>query len=294
MRLKNVSVPKKFKYQTYIAKKDKNNNNLREGSYFGDNSSLEIANINIDFLSFNRKLLKFINNYFIDFILITNFGTRQNKGFGSFSVVEKNGEKIDNYDVEKKILKYYPVFYKTSHSNPLKKILDDYQLIKSGRNRQYKKSLLFEYMCDKYNIGWEKKFLKNSFSQIIHGEHNPISCKQPDDREFRYIRALLGLAEINEYRPEIGKKQVRIESVERDPDDNKKPKYQRFKSPITFKVIDKNIYLLYNDSYKIILNKEFKFMLDREERKLFTPKEFDISDFIANKVAKMLKYKEVK
>ena len=284
---------KKFKYKTYISKRERDDKSLKLGSYFGNLEAVTSDKVKVEFFSFNAKMLELIEKYFIDFILITNFGTRQNKGFGSFSVIKCNGEQI-NYDVEKILKKYYSPIYKTSNSDPLSKILFDYQIIKSGRNKPYKKSLLFEYMCSKFNIGWEKKFLKKKFPCIIHGEHKPIKCEQSDDREFRYIRALLGLAEINEYRPKNGKKQIRIESVQRDPEDNKKPKYQRFKSPITFKVINNDIYLLCNDSYKIILNKKFKFTLKGESVTLYTPEEFDIFDFFSTKVAKELKYKEIK
>ena len=57
--------------------------------------------IEVEIFSFHRDLLSIIQEYFPQFIFETNFGTRQSKGFGSFSVV-----KIDNKKYEYQNLDY--------------------------------------------------------------------------------------------------------------------------------------------------------------------------------------------
>ena len=45
--------------------------------------------ITICFFSFSPKLIEIIKNNFVKFVAITNFGTRQNKGFGSFYLLNE-------------------------------------------------------------------------------------------------------------------------------------------------------------------------------------------------------------
>lgn len=56
---------------------------------------------------------------------------------------------------------------------------------------------------------------------------------------------------------------------------------ERFKSPITFKIIDSNIYFWVDNTYQTILDKEFEIKSDkRGNLKLKTPKEFDFNEFL--------------
>ena len=156
------------------------------------------------------------------------------------------------------------------YQNAFLKIDDFYKKLKMGINNPYFKSLLFRYMCEVHNVGWEKKFIKKNFPEVIHGDHQPAVCK--DDKDYEYIRIVLGLAEHNEFRPALGKQQVKIKSKDKS--------IERFKSPITFKVFNQKIYLLFNDSYKQILNKEFIFSLNKKEQTINSPKQFDLYKFL--------------
>ncbi|CAA6823146.1 MAG: FIG00936276: hypothetical protein [uncultured Sulfurovum sp.] len=264
--------------------------------YFSDGTSIETdktESIELSFISFNQDILDAIEKYIALFFTFENFGTRQSKGFGSFHL-----EKTSKKEFEELLLKSdNAVFQLTKNASSGKdslKIVDEfYKHLKMGQRTPYDKSLLFQYMCTK-SIGWEKKFLKNKFPEIIHGTHQPIACKEPEDKEFKYIRAVLGLAEHNEYRPGGGKKQIKIESVERDEKDSSKAKYQRFKSPITFKIFNGSIYLIYNKSYEEILNKEFYFKLNGKKEELFTPKTFDMYGFLKFVETKVSYLKELK
>jgi len=230
----------------------------------------QLKNFKITFFSFDFKVLEAIKEHFEAFLANTNFGTRQNKGFGSFTTSDTTKDKA-----EKLLLKYSSKLFSLGackdYKDGFKKIDSFYKRLKAGTNRPYKKSLLFQYMCNTYGIGWEKRFIKKSFPEVVHGNHNPITCKD-NDKELRYIRAVLGLAEHNEYRPKSGKKQVKIKSV----DD-----IDRFQSPITFKIINNFIYVIFNESYKNILNKEFEFILNgKPPKSLKTPEQFDLYDFL--------------
>lgn len=257
-----ISTPK-----SYVNPKKERDKTAYQAPYFADESKSVFATgeITIEFFTFNNELRKIIDQYKDQFFIYENFGTRQNKGFGSF--LRSN---ISNAEIIKILQNHknqvFTLGKYTDYKDAFKKIDTFYKKIKAGINKPYFKSLLFRYMCDTYNIGWEKKFIKKHFPEVIHGEHEPIICT--DDKEYRYIRAVLGLAEHNEFRPESGKKQIKIKSSDGS--------IERFKSPITFKVFNNQIYLFFNDSYKQILDKEFKF----NGRMIKTPKEFDLYQFL--------------
>lgn len=278
-----------FTYKTFVSKKDRDNPSLKVGSYFGDLKSLKLkSNIQITFISFDPKLIAIIKEYFVDFINITNFGTRQNKGFGSFEVVNINREKFDN-NILNSLLKYYPKIYKSDSHEPLQKIMIDYQLLKSGSyNPQYKRSLLFEYMCN-YKIRWEKRmikeFMEKDYQKIfktLKFEKEPIKCDKDQNFEYQYIRGLLGISEQLEFlknNPVNFKDKIQIQIKSTD-------NIKRYKSPITFKVIDKEIYVLATNDIPI-KGKEFQFSIKRENgeygilnKPIEVPKEFDIFKFL--------------
>ncbi len=279
-----------FTYKTSISKRDRGNKNFKVGSYFGNINAISTDNeIIIKFISinkFNDEIINKIKVFFVDFINITNFGTRQNKGFGSFSVVKKDNIDISN-NIETSILKYYSSIYKAKGNAPLQKIMKDYQLLKSGvSNPKYEKSLLFKYMCNS-KIRWEKRmikeFMKKDYPKVFSSlkfEKSPTECINENNFTYEYIRGLLGISEQIEFlktnsRGFKDKIQINIKAD----DDNIK----RFKSPITFKVIDKNIYVLATNDIKI-KGKKFNFSIKGEKgilnKAIQVPTNFDIFKFL--------------
>ncbi len=131
-------------------------------------------------------------------------------------------------------------------------------LIKGGinyRDRQqtkhYKKSEFFKFFC-KNNIRWEKRKIKqtiqsefpeifNTFSYDFNdAESNRIlDCEiENEPLNFKFIRALLGLAELFSYT--TNDRNIKyIVSVS-----DTLNQIQRFKSPISFKVYDNTVYVL--------------------------------------------------
>lgn len=272
-------------YKTYIGKKDRGNPSLKVGSYFGNEKALLVKDeIMVSFLSlnkYNEEIIALIKKYFIDFINITNFGTRQNKGFGSFEVVKEGNEKVEN-NITKSLLKYYPTIYKASSNDTLQKIMTDYQFLKSGTsNPQYKKSLLFEYMCDS-KVRWEKRmikeYMKKDYPRVFSNlkfEKQPAGCNNEKNFDYKYIRGLLGITEQIEFlKSNKDKITIQIRSTSG---------IERFKSPITFKVIDKNIYIIATNDIAI-KGKKFKFSIKGEKgilnEEIEIPKEFDMFKFL--------------
>ena len=251
-----------------------------QAPYFADGVSIEHnGTVEIVFFTFSTPVRQAISKWFELFLTFENFGARQSKGFGGFHLASMSKSAF-----ERLIARHpNPVYKLKKHAKgkeALKAIDEFYKHLKSGINyphrKIYNKSLLFQYMCNRH-LGWEKRRLKQVFPEIVHGSHAPIECSS-SPAEYRYIRAMLGLAEINEYRPDSGKKQIRIESRTLE---NGQPAYQRFKSPITFKVFEDGIYLFHEHSYRELLDKPFKFRLGRQDTTINTPRSFDLSGFLA-------------
>ena len=250
------NLPNNFLYFANNAIKDNN-----EKTYM-----LKAQSIKVEFFSFKTKLLEIIKEYFEEFMLVTNFGARATKGYGSFCKSTKETQKI--------LKKYYPIIFKIQNPNIQRweeKVDTIHKLLKAGINfRSYHKSLLFQYMCTK-NLRWEKRKIKEEFPQVATGKP-PIDCDVK--KEYRYIRAMLGLAGINEFA--VGRERHLITIS------HKGEKIERFASPITYKIIDNNIYLLCDRSYEKIMDETFVFSFRGKSFEIKTPskEEFDLYEFL--------------
>ena len=275
---KNAVIYRTSKEEDYIFREDKWDIINKKG--------LEWKNISLSIFCLNNNLSKLLNKYLDDFFLCTNFGTRSNKGFGSFSVINESSKKERKENIDDILKENFSVVYKNKNVFSDLKIIfstikSDYQLIKSGINLktkykdEYKKSLLFCYAVDKMNKKprWEKRAIKKvlhsfPFISLFEGRrpngepiHSLPNLQKWDDNpklNYMFIRALLGLAEQYEFlvydRNNINSDRnkkiiVRIKSKT----------IERFQSPIIFKVINKTLYLLANDINNDILDEEFTF-----------------------------------
>lgn len=280
-------------------------------------------------LAYKPGLINKVKQSLSDFFLINNFGTRQNKGFGSFSIKKLNIEEVFPDENNMKTSFLYKSQNSFSDFNGLFKfIVDEYQLLKSGKSFPiYEKSELFKYFIDK-NIRWEKRWIKQKINtnRILNKElfwnkkSTPIDIDDKNNREYnewadkqandyKYIRALLGLAEQYEYtvfaktKDDNGNwikatnkkgnyfadsKKKYIVTSKHQPT-GKVDKIERFKSPLFFKIIEGNIYLKIDHSYEEILDEEFEFNAKlkgdtlgtiKTFGKLKIPSSFDILNFI--------------
>lgn len=266
--------------------------------------------------SSGRNIINIINKYIQSFFVITNFGTRQDKGFGSFTISNDKESEIEN------ILKEEVAFCYKSNDNYKKKknnkpdfnllfngISTVYRKIKSGAILpRYEKSSLMEY-CNKDGIRWEKKYFKqqiigqfkNNKGEIYRLKDFHRKTKYNDEGTHKFVRAVLGLPGQYEFileNPPLGDRKNKL-VVTVDGGEGIK----RYKSPLTFKVIDGYIYIIGDTVNPEILNREFKFYvnIDKEEiykdepiGALYTPSTFNLALFMRDAMKTQHNYIKLK
>ncbi len=296
----NYKVNITAKYNTKHAKE------LRNPLFFGNMGDenkkhpkklVESNDINISFFALNGKIIELIKFHFAEFLLKTNFGTRQSKGFGSFYIDPKDENHKNPFDIL--INEPFFLYYQYKSKNVFNDISVIYNLMKSGinypdhamikyinkfgkekkrpdfdkgrgKNNFYFKSFLTQYF-HKLSIGNEKHFIKENF-------FSPNVRIPSDSLKKRYIRSMLGVAGGVEFRD--GKRNGDIEYKSKD--------IERFKSPLLFKIIDDYVFIipeiipekLKKASFNFI--NEFKSKTGKKENKqlILTPENFNLNDFL--------------
>ncbi len=156
-----------------------------------------------------KKLLDYLLDYLPEFFFLHNFGTRQSKGYGSFTVetiegvknISKNVSSFFNYEysvsnsnnsknkkqagsLQMALLKALPVSNENNFDksiNALEKTDWFYNSLRSGINLKnkkgqttyYFKSALFMYVNNVLKKQWEKKTIKAEyFSEILEKQNN--------------------------------------------------------------------------------------------------------------------------
>lgn len=136
-------------------------------------------------------------------------------------------------------------------------------------------------------IRWEKRFIKKCFNEktdnnyILRSEHEAANLPQRGE-DYEYIRVVLGLAEQFEFilsNPPQGNSKMVVKISN--------PTIERYQSPLLFKVINNNIYLVGTNVNPDILGKSFDFLMSiqndnlwREHVTINTPKVFNLKSFI--------------
>lgn len=231
---------------------------------------------NIVFFTYNKELIKIINDNFESFLANTNFGTRQSKGYGSF-YLDKEFEPLNlKY-------KYYKFTSKVDKYKEEIKLL--YSFMRQGINlpnregtRFYAKPSIFLY-AKKQGWTWDKKAIKQKYfakkldeQKLKHRELD--NCINYEANNSFIVRDLFGLSTEQTWMS-YGKSVISKENSN----------IERFKSPITFKpvLIKDNIMDVYfwaDSSLEKILNEEFLIKIDKKgDLKLSTPKDFSFDDF---------------
>lgn len=260
---------------------------------------------------FNESLREYIDEVIGDFFIVTNFGTMQSKGFGSFTVDGRCYTSEQICDILKSEYtnngKCY--VFDAEGGNEFIYIKTIYSLIKSGVNlttdpndtrlteeqadedpdTPYKRSILFDYMHDLpsknlQNIGNEKAWMKqNDISPKLGRE------KDQQDAVSKYVRALFGVCERIGYKTSYRNNDrvvVSIKCVTKDKLMPKKRKIERLNSPILFKVINNTVYFVGCEPNEEIYGTEFEFSskMDGIYRKgtLFVPEKSDLPENFMN------------
>lgn len=270
----SISIPDKNLYFGNMDAKKKKREEIK--------AVFNTGKIEVTFLSLkNEEIIKKIEENIAKFFAVTNFGARQNKGFGSFYIEGDSNFKENVRMVREKFL-YVKYNDKCGYRNIMNDISVIYPLMKSGlnfpdfkgkgREKSYRKSFLFQYMLDK-DIGNEKRFIKENFFR-------PKLRIEKDGMDKKYVRALLGVCEKVEFRHDRkGTIVYKSDNIE------------RFKSPITFKIVNNELAIIpeeipdevYNKKFEFIEKvnnkniKEYKKTIKEYKKTIYTPKKEDVN-----------------
>lgn len=236
------------------------NSDKKTGVFFNDGLQLSI-------LCFDDDLCQVIDQYIAEFFAVTNFGTMQDKGFGSFIVKDRKviiSEALKN-NYSSSSCYVVDVSKKGSSSDAQNELFETikqiYSIMKSGQNiidrngrtlpDKYIRSYLTQYMHQKHNIGNEKACMKVSGAAPIRqtSDNLPDHNSQSELQEYRYIRALLGIGGHAEwYEPDDEqlranrsrplKEKITVTDVTKG-----KEKIERCASPIFFKIVGSRIFI---------------------------------------------------
>ena len=254
--------------------------------------------IRVELLVPNEELRKFIDARLGNFFFLHNFGTRQNKGYGSFCALDDIGQP-EGLTAQHPYLSI--AFSSNLDEKNYKRVFEViqyyYQRLKSGVNlkdRHYKKAYLYYYLEEqKHNENWEKAWIKSEVVDI--DPVYPIGQKYTP----KFYRALLGLGDSmqflgyekakfkrkghkeSEYPP--GKKTVKVTIKHKK---SKIKEISRIKSPISFKPIKvgdrMRIYVVPTGFETWPLNEEFSFKGKEDYATIKTPAtKIDIADLIS-------------
>jgi hypothetical protein len=230
------------------------------------NNSLDLV-----FQFWNPDWKEFLQKIIPLFLAITNFGTRQNKGFGCFYPVNSNETELERgLSLFSGNALYRSSLQFDNIASIFKEIDAIYKKMKSGGQRT--DSELRKYFNNmRPVIEWEKPKIQEEIVKISR-QRLKINSKT-GNRQF--VRALLGLPEIYEY-PKSGDIKVLVSHKS----EKKEDVIDRYASPISFKVFNGYIYLFASPKKSEITDKEFEFEIKGITFPLTTPKRFDVIDFV--------------
>ena len=238
-------------------------------------------------IAFNQDIIDCILKYISKFFATENFGNRESKGFGSFTVTDYQigTEEKKTITWDEKIVYPKDTFYLQIETSDVKKVFEviDYywKRLKSGINYSYnrklekcmastnpelyQKAFLYKYLESPKisSFNWEKRKIKRDF-------FNKSIPPSPKDEKF--ARAFLGLPDkftyaktsefCNPTKPKTYiKTRIELDIEHKEKDEFKK--IDRIPSPIIFKPIqiDRhfNIYILFGevDDSHSVTDKEF-------------------------------------
>lgn len=256
-----------------------------------------IAEHKLTIICFNKELREYINKVIGDFFIVTNFGTMQGKGFGSFTV---KGYSDDTEYICNTLKKEYGseacYRFMTERGKEFKQIKCLYSLMKTGINTKnfygeqiaYRRSILFDYMHKPgIKIGNEKAWMKQKgIAPSLGKETDQI------DKVNRYVRALFGICEAIDFKNSLSnpkdKVKVTIEETSNE--------IKRLNSPVLFKVINNYVYFIGTEINDEIYGKTFEFSSKNGSGKIEVPTKEELpvnfmDDFMQYAFLKLNEYK---
>ena len=261
-----------------------------------------IADVQMTVVCMIPELREHIDKNIAEFFVVTNFGSMQGKGFGSFTVKGKTPSEDD--EIGRMLAQNagasacYAICGYSDKTKIFKDIQTVYSVMKTGHNRQnYHRSYLFLYCHEFMETGNEKAAMKiNKVSPWERDGSAPVKNPKNQkeniydlkDREHKYVRALFGVGETIRYISEFkegtdrnGRKVFRPSSFETIT--IKSNEVERAASPILFKVINGTVYIVARRIHEGIYGKTFTFRNKKTKSfiKLSVPQTFDIDKFMA-------------
>lgn len=246
---------------------------FKESLFYKDGLTLTIR-------CFIPELLTFIDEHIRGFFMMHNFGTRQRKGFGSFTVdISTKPNEPKGFDL---VGKYCPNAYYCKLDNDVNAdaLLDAVWVLsaflRSGFNRgegNYVRGFVFRYFQREKNpLANDKAFVKqkvlrNVYNEATRGEHlHPYG----NNVRYRYVRGLLGTNENSRFcrdprgetREDLTVHNIYIHSAEG---------VERFPSPLLFKPIGKFVFILPQKMPDEIFGSEF-YILEKNQEEEYDSK----------------------
>lgn len=240
---------------------------FKESLFYKDGLTLTIR-------CFIPELLTLIDEHIRGFFMMHNFGTRQRKGFGSFTVdISTKPNEPKGFDL---VRKYCPNAYycklddNVSADALLNAVWVLSAFLKSGFNRgegNYVRGFVFRYFQREKNpLANDKAFVKqkvlrNVYDEATRGEHlHPYG----NNVRYRYVRGLLGTNENSRFcrdprgetREDLTVHNIYIHSAEG---------VERFPSPLLFKPIGKFVFILPQKMPDEIFGSEFYILKKKQE-----------------------------
>lgn len=225
---------------------------------------------------FIPELLTLIDEHIRGFFMMHNFGTRQRKGFGSFTVdISTKPNEPKGFDL---VGKYCPNAYycKLNDNVSADALLDAVWVIsaflRSGFNRgegNYVRGFVFRYFQREKNpLANDKAFVKQKVLHNVYTEGTPGEHRRfyGNNVRYRYVRGLLGTNENSRFcraprgetREDRTVHNIYIHSAEG---------VERFPSPLLFKPIGKFVFILPQKMPDEIFGSEFYILEKNQEEK---------------------------
>lgn len=287
-----------FKHDmSQIEKKRMIVNMIKDTVFYGEGLRIEI-------ICFHEDLLREIKGKIDAFFLLHNFGSRQNKGFGSFAT--KNLLNWDYKDICRRLFMFcnwafFIDYIENNIGHTYDLVLKDVNIIsnlmKSGINytsryrngvrevtntpNDYFKGFIFRnFTNEPKNVINDKVFMK----RILDNENS-------DGEDRKYVRAMLGLHGSIEFHDEERNGVINVfnrQDIEvTDGKKVKKERIGRFNNPVLFKPVGRYLFIIPTNIPQIMLNRDFYFTTEKEKgyqfwsnEKISTPDNFDLEKFL--------------
>jgi hypothetical protein len=265
-----------------------NNEQIKKGKFDEARPGLMLpseARVSVVFSFLNSDVGEKIKENMVSFLCATNFGTRQGKGFGCFLP-----EWMDQVQFEEHLRDQFGQVYASPQARSLeqlfKMIEQEYKRLKSG-DRGKDGELRIYFNNQRPPVEWEKPELLRALGDITRKGNR----KYDQNKNHKFVRALLGLAEVYEF-PHYDNVKARTKNTEID----------RYASPLLFKIFKGFAYLLPNEKESLrrqVEGKVFQFEFSHRGRsygskaELKVPEDFDLKAFLAEAMRYNTKWERI-